>query len=238
MRSTYFCFLAFLGFATCTVTAQDIDYRPNLIPPSPDASALGKYAEYPVGLYTGTIPTVVSLYTVQDGSLNVPINVSYHASGNKIEEAASFAGLGFVLNAGGAVMRSVRNLPDDYPVKGFLDYSHTYSENYLNNDPNRFTQWEEISKGCGDAEPDAFFFNVNGYTGSFTYDWSGNIVVQSDKAWKVQALRTNPAAPGIITVWKLTCDDGTVFTFSKTEQTTITNNGFPCQAVFNYTSAC
>src|SRR3954469_18365644 len=126
-RHTLFYASAIFLCAVIRIQAQDIDYRPNLIPPSPDASALGKYAEYPVGLYTGTLPLNIPLYTVKDGSLEVPIELTYHASGNKVDEAASFAGLGFALNAGGAVMRSIRNLPDDYSNKGFLDYSATYS---------------------------------------------------------------------------------------------------------------
>jgi hypothetical protein len=236
MRSTFFCLLNLL----CVITrlqAQDMDYRPNLIPPSPDASALGKYAEFPVGLYTGTLPIIVPIYNVSDGDLKVPIDLSYCASGNKVEEAASLVGLGFSLNAGGAIMRSVRNLPDDYPTKGFLDYSTTYSENYLNNDPNRFTQLEEIAKGCGDAEPDAYFFNFNGYTGSFTFDWSAQVRISSKISWKTQVLKQDGANPKKITGWKFTCDDGTIYTFTAAEQATITDNGFPCQAGIIYNSA-
>jgi len=236
-RSTFFHLLTVLCFTTFSIHAQDIDYRPNLIPPSPDASALGKYAEYPVGLYTGTLPLNIPLYTVKDGSLEVPIELTYHASGNKVDEAASFAGLGFALNAGGAVMRSIRNLPDDYSNKGFLDYSATYSYDYLTNNPNRFVQLEEIAKGCADAEPDAYFFNFNGYTGSFTFDWSGNIVLHSTVAWKTQILRTNSNNSDLITGFKFTSDDGTEYTLDYMENATITDNGFPCQAGLSYTSA-
>src|SRR4051812_10674195 len=236
-RSTFFHLLTVLCFTTFSIHAQDIDYRPNLIPPSPDASALGKYAEYPVGLYTGTVPIGIPLYGLQDGSLNVPVNLSYHSSGNKVEEAASFVGLGFSLNAGGAIMRSVRNLPDDQPNVGFLDYSVTYSENYLNNDPNRFTHWEQIAKGCEDAEPDAYFFNFNGYTGSFTFNWQGQVKINSTIAWKTQVLRQDANNTDKITGWKFISDDGTVYTFTTAEQATITSNGFPCQAGLVYNSA-
>lgn len=231
-----FCRLLLL-FLTVHAQAQDVDYRPNFIPPSPDVCALGKYVEYPVGLYTGTIPITIPVYTLSDGALDVPVHLSYHASGNKVDDAASFAGLGFALNAGGVVMRSVRNLPDDYPVNGFCTYSQTYSENYLNTHANRFIQWEEIAKGCADAEPDLYYFNFNGYTGSFTYNWSGAILVNASIAWKVEALRTNPSVPAKITGWKFTSDDGTAYTFTDPEVTTITGNGFPCQAGISYNSA-
>ncbi|HET6227408.1 MAG TPA: PKD domain-containing protein, partial [Bacteroidia bacterium] len=231
------CHLLLVFLFVTSVKAQDIDYRPNLIPPSPDACALGKYAEYPISLYTGTIPTIIPLHTVSCGDLQVPITLSYHASGNKVEEAASFTGLGFTLNAGGAVVRSVRNLPDDYPNKGFLDYSTTYSENYLNNDPARFTQWEEIAKGCADAEPDLYYFNFNGYTGSFTFGWDKQLKINSDKPWKIQILHDNNNNPDEITGWIFLGDDGTIYVLNTNEQTTITGSNFPCQTGITYNSA-
>jgi hypothetical protein len=236
-RSNLFCLLTLLCFTTFSLNAQDMDYRPNLIPPSPDASSLGKHAEAPTGLYTGTIPITVPIYTLTDGNLKVPVSLTYHAGGNKVEEAASCVGLGFSLNAGGAIMRSVRNLPDDYPVKGFLDYTLSYSLDYLKNNPARYTQWEEIAKGCADAEPDAYYFNFNGYTGSFTFDQYRNVLIVGKNAWKTEILKTDPSFPKKITGWKFTCDDGTIYTFAAAEQTTITDNGFPCQAGITYNSA-
>ncbi len=236
-RSAFSCLLSLLCLLPFQGPAQDMDYRPNLIPPSPDASSLGKYAEHPVGLYTGTLPTVVPLYTVIEGPLQVPIHVSYHAGGNKVEEAASLVGLGFSLHAGGAVMRSVRNLPDDQPDVGFLDYSASYSQNYLNTHAGRFVQWEQIAKGCADAEPDAYFFNFGGYTGSFTFDWQGEIRMNADIAWKTSALRQNPLYPDRITGWEFIHADGTIYILDTQEEATIVNNGFPCQAGLTYNSA-
>jgi hypothetical protein len=237
-RSRFFCLLTLMCFYTFSVSAQDNDYRPNFIPPSPDASALGKYGECEISLASGTIPITVPIYTVNDGGLTVPVNLSYYASGNKIDEAASFVGLGFTLNAGGLITRSVRNLPDDYPTKGFIDYHASYSTNYLENDPNRYTQWLEIANGCADAEPDAYFFNFNGYTGSFSLQNFGTgVFIYSKNDWKVQMLKTDVNNPKRITGWKFTGDDGIVYTFAAVEQATILGDGFPCQAGLVYNSA-
>ncbi len=235
-RSLFYGLLAAICISI-NATAQENDYRANLIPPSPDASALGKYAESAIGLFAGTLPLSIPIYTVKDGGLQIPVYLSYNASGNKIEEAASFAGLGFTLNAGGAIMRSVRNLPDDYPVKGFLDYSISYGQDYLKNNPNRYTQWKEIAAGCADAEPDAYFFNFNGYTGSFTFNSNGNVVIHSQNDWKTQVLKTDINNPKKITGWKFTCDNGIVYTFNAAEQTTLINDGIDCHAGIVYNSA-
>jgi hypothetical protein len=80
---------------------------PPIIPPSPDAAALGKYGTIPVGLHTGVPNIEIPLYTIRSGQLELPISLSYHASGIKVDEIASWVGLGWTLNAGGVVTRSI-----------------------------------------------------------------------------------------------------------------------------------
>src|SRR5882724_4929646 len=66
----------------------------NINPPSPEVAALGKYLDMPVGYATGTAAVSVPIYTVKNGSLEVPVSLSYHTGGIKVEEAASWIGLG------------------------------------------------------------------------------------------------------------------------------------------------
>jgi hypothetical protein len=81
--------------------------------PSPEASALAKYAQVPVNLSTG-IPSVdVPVASVNGYTLNLPISLSYHASGIRVDEYASWVGLGWALNAGGVITRRVMGLPDE-----------------------------------------------------------------------------------------------------------------------------
>src|SRR5687768_15138488 len=73
-----------------------------VLPPSPTAASLGKYASIPVGHYTGVPNINIPIYTISSGPLQLPISMSYHAGGIKVEEVASAVGLGWTLNAGGA----------------------------------------------------------------------------------------------------------------------------------------
>src|SRR4051812_5554430 len=84
----------------------------SLIPPSPNAASLLKYAQIPVSKYTGVPDISIPLYTVKSGSLSLPISVSYHASGIKTSEEASWVGLGWALNCGGVIGRSIRDGDD------------------------------------------------------------------------------------------------------------------------------
>ncbi len=83
-----------------------------IIPPSPEAAALGKYGDIPVSYYTGMANVSIPIYTIPLGELSVPINLNYSTNGIKVEEEASWAGLGWALQTGGVITRSVRDIDD------------------------------------------------------------------------------------------------------------------------------
>jgi hypothetical protein len=99
-------FFVILFCINLQVFAQD-EYKANVIPPSPDAAALGKFVEVPVSYYTGIPQISIPIYTIQTGNIQLPISISYHAGGVKVEDVASRVGLGWALNAGGVISRSV-----------------------------------------------------------------------------------------------------------------------------------
>ncbi len=92
-----------------SIEAQDL---PQVILPSPEAQAFAKYGNIPVNTYTGVPNINIPLYTIKNGDINVPISLSYHASGVKVDEDASSVGLGWILNAGGIISRSVYGSDD------------------------------------------------------------------------------------------------------------------------------
>jgi hypothetical protein len=86
----------------------------NVTLPSPNAASLGKYGEIPVGNYTGIPQVSVPLHTITAGDLQLPVSISYHAAGIKLEEIPSSVGTGWTLNIGGAITRSIRGNADKY----------------------------------------------------------------------------------------------------------------------------
>ncbi len=96
-----------------------IAQEPVVVEPSPETAALAKYIDRPISLFSGTPNINIPLYTIVDGDITVPISLSYHSSGIKVNEDASWVGLGWVLNAGGEIIREQR---------GNYDYeSHSYA---------------------------------------------------------------------------------------------------------------
>ncbi|HEY9001780.1 MAG TPA: hypothetical protein VIM89_10540 [Mucilaginibacter sp.] len=157
----------------------------NPAPASPDAASLGKYGNIPVSLYTGVPNISIPLYTIKSGDLNMPVSLSYHSGGNKVEEMASSVGLGWSLNAGGVITRTIRGKPDE-ELNGFLNQPSATQINSM------IGHWTTLSStqqgqldyylnatadGTLDSEPDIYNFNFCGYSGQFVMNSSGQITM-------------------------------------------------------------
>jgi PKD domain len=182
------------------------------IPPSPDAAALGKYGEVPVGTYTGIPQISVPLYEIESGRLKHPISVSYHAGGVKVEDISSNIGLGWTLNAGGVITRTVVGLPDDKRDVGFL-------VNHINAKMDNFSDFDlkQVVQGKLDTQPDAYYFNFGNYSGKLILDKQGNCRSIPHHNFKIKPalgpLNSNDPS------WEITAEDGTVYIFDERETT-------------------
>ena len=101
-------FLFLFCFSFVELKAQAINAQiKDVVMPSANAASLGKYGDIPVSFHTGVPNVGIPIYTVQDGPLSMPISLSYHAGGLKVGEPCSWVGLGWSLQAGGMISRTV-----------------------------------------------------------------------------------------------------------------------------------
>lgn len=63
------------------------------IPPSPEASALAQYTDIPVGHYTGVPQISLPLAQLSGRNLSVPVSLSYHASGIRVDQVGEAGGV-------------------------------------------------------------------------------------------------------------------------------------------------
>lgn len=186
--------------------AQDLrGYDRTIIPPSPNASSLGKFADIPVSLYTGTPDISIPIWQLNQGGLTLPISLSYHASGIKVDEMAPWNGLGWALNAGGVITRTIRGVADEKP-NGFFR-SGPIPNDYGPTTRNYFVQ---CGTGYLDAEPDLFYFNFGGRSGKFVLDKNRQVHIIPFQKISIKWIDE--------IYWEVITEDGTTYLFEEREK--------------------
>jgi YD repeat-containing protein len=197
------------------IDAQSQQHEIKITPPAPEATSIFKFQEVPVSTYTGLANTSVPLYTINLKRMSIPINVSYHARGVKVDEIASRVGTGWALNYGGMVSRQIRGKADDSGL-GYL-YSDYYNEVFTAVNQQEYMM-TDIINGELDEYPDLFFFDMVGQGGKFTFDQVSQGVVQQ----KFSDNKITPifATEGQIDGWIIVDPEGNTFYFGFSEDRT------------------
>ena len=166
---------------------QESPELPMITSHSPEVASLGRYGDYPVDYRTGIPQIEIPLYTIKSGSLELPISVSYHSGGIKVDQESSFVGLGWVLNAGGVISRVIRDKHDElWTDSGFLtrggilpDYNSITDDlphGLIGNDPDPANDGPIRTNFRLDKEPDIFTIQSKIISGRFCLDNSLNYV--------------------------------------------------------------
>lgn len=207
-------FPIFLILLTLSLNAQEL---PSVIPPAPNAAEFEKYVETPVSYVTGIPQISIPIYQIEEGEIKLPVDLSYHAGGIKVEEIASWVGLGWSLNSGGIVTRTMQGLPDDNGA-GYMYTTYTVANlRNMNFSSSAFTDELNMSLDGGrDYQPDIFSYNFMGYSGKFMYDQVNHVFIETPYS-------NNKITPLIgsngkeIVGWIFTTPDGMKFYFGKSK---------------------
>ena len=168
--AAWYC-MAIIPSASCF--AQSSTDLPKVITPPADAASLGKYGDVPVSMSVGLPNISVPVYEIKTPRLNVPVSLSYYASGIKVDDLSGWTGLGWTLNAGGIITRAVRGKDD------VVGYAH-YNNNLPLGDTMTSANWQyedQVTLGITDTEPDYFFYNFLGHTGKFIFGEDGRPII-------------------------------------------------------------
>ena len=211
---------------------------PNFTPVSPNAASMSIYADYPVSYYTGVPDISVPLYEIDVDGYKLPISLSYHASGIEVSQEASWVGLGWTLNVGGNISRSIKGYDDfledkrgyeiSVPSMGYYDDKKLLPsiEQYINTDFNYYFGMSD--QGCFDpsvlcpflkidVEPDVFFYSIPGASGKFLLNKSGGATLfDVSNNIKVEVL-LNASERYHKHYFRITTTDGTQYTFKDIE---------------------
>lgn len=192
------------------IYAQELPALPEIVPASPEAASLGKYVDVPVSLSTGIPNISIPILELKGKSINIPITLSYHASGIKVNEVSSRNGLGWSINTGGMITRSMRGIPDD-ELEGYINTSNTV-QNYENANS---AQKEELSLLALDRsieyESDIYYFNFLGNSGKFFFNQNNDeIIIHPKNDLKVSYTQDSDSK---IIGWQIITKEGIIFEF-------------------------
>lgn len=149
---------------------------PVQIPPAPGAAKIAQFNITSTNLYTGTHNLSIPLYSIPIDGANIPLSISYHSGGVKASENSGVTGLGWALNVGGIISRTVQGYNDLANKAGHM-IGYVYDpnpvptafnsvpngDNWVIDDP----AWNYWSSGRRDSQPDIFTYNFLGSAGKF-----------------------------------------------------------------------
>lgn len=220
-------FVIFFGRFVALGQLQNVSL-PAIAPPSPNAAAIEKFIETPVSLYTGVPSISIPFYEINEGRIKVPVTLDYHAGGIRVEETSSNVGLGWSLNAGGMISRTIRGRPDDdpHPDGGYFNYGDSmtvarllgWSSYSLSDDSLRYYS-TRANRGVArelDMEPDEFQLSAPGLSFKFYYNQEKKCFF-NDPASKVKI--NYFGYPLSSSYWDVVNTDGIVYHFEAMETT-------------------
>lgn len=161
LRIVFIVFLLSLsGFMSYAQNYEQVGLTPN-------AASFVRYGELPVNHFTGVPSIQVPIYTIQSGSLSLPLALSYHAGGNKVEAIASSVGLGWSITNIPTISRRVRGKPDEF---GMMEmYLGKTIDHYYDSPGHLFNMSLGVLDKTVDTESDIYYFSLKNYSGRFYY---------------------------------------------------------------------
>lgn len=238
---------------------QELSQRAS-IPQSPESEAFVQYGNVDINKYYGVPNISVPLYTIKGREMNLPITLSYDASGIKVNQKPTTAGLGWNLNIGGRISRQVNGLPDDFYNTLLLGRYETWHNSLVRTKMVEYSaseyQFSESSGGSKtygslqeaqnyisflrkvheqeyETQPDYFNLNVMGLNETFVLDLiSGAPKCLTNSKIKI-SITNYGAENNRINTFQVVNDDGTKYIFEAVEKTKIVNNNDANQS-FSY----
>ena len=193
------------------------EFLKGVMPVSPETAALMRYGECPVGPATGVPEISIPLYTVEYDGVSVPIGISYHASGIRVNDVASPVGLGWTLSGTGVICRQVCGGVDG--PDGPAGWIRTRAE-YLQRSAAHTLPVYDLETSCSDAttvldtQSDRYVYTFGGHYGVFRYSFDdGGFMTVPYEPLGITAVSGSGGMSG----FRLTSSDGAEYLFTEKE---------------------
>jgi len=171
-----------------------VAHHAQYIPETPNAATFTIYGDTPVNHATGIPQINIPLFTIQEDGVSVPISLSYHASGVKVDELSSVVGLKWTLNAGGGIFRQVNDNPDETgwlqpDARGFVTPEWLAAQGDI-------ATWQTQrlighSDELDDYYPDDFNYTFLNHSGSFIFNQDGTTQEEKESTLFIEKIQSH-----------------------------------------------
>lgn len=179
-------FFAIYCFCSSVAVAQLYNSNSNIasinydVPKSPESASFEKYGRVPIGEYTGTASVDIPIFAMRNSGMELPINLTYHSSGIKVSQEATWVGLGWDLVPGGRVTLQIRGgydrYTDQYYKSGTWGTKAETMMKYMMSQVERFPRYGSVAWACdksvrppGPWPPDPALQDPNKYCDYWQY---------------------------------------------------------------------
>ncbi|MGN6437288.1 MAG: DUF5977 domain-containing protein [Agriterribacter sp.] len=212
--------LLFISWLAITVTGFAQTFT------TPEVFSFKQEVFRPISYYTGQANVSIPLTQIQTPEITIPITLNYVGGGGlRPANPYSSAGMGWRISAGGAITRSKNGVCDEVlgsppsVLHGFFHLTpNTVTNSYVRNNVSSYVATDGSGRQYFSPQteysPDIFSFSFLGYSGYFLMGYDGQFKIQSQDIVAVQKV-DNVSWPGSGNTvgFKLTANDGTIFTF-------------------------
>ncbi|MGN6417002.1 MAG: hypothetical protein ACTHMC_05905 [Pseudobacter sp.] len=105
--------LTLISFLIC-VAGYPQNALPNLLPPSPISEEFKKFDEFKMSPVNGLPDISIPIHVIKVNGMEIPLNLSYHASGIKLKQTSGEVGVGWNLNSNYRISRTIFGRPDEH----------------------------------------------------------------------------------------------------------------------------
>lgn len=181
---------------------QNLDYIPQIAPPSPEAYKLSRYGDIQLQGNTGAFSHSIPIYDINFHGISLPITLSYSSNGVLVDELSGFTGTSWTLNAGGVISRTVRGVADEKAQERW----YPDSIEPINVNAEKIKSYANKDNVTQDSQQDWFFVNIGNISTSFFFDENLNILKSNDDDVRIQY-----STIGSILEFKITDKNGNIY---------------------------
>lgn len=142
------------------------------LPKTPDAAIFTKVQTNTEIGGTGACSIEIPIGGIETNEIKIPISLQYSNTGIRVTDVETPAGLGWVLNTGGMVTRTVYGIPDETQL-GWFNLKPVLNGCVIQDN------LKQYYNKLRDTSPDIFTYHINGKSGSFYFDENDDIVTIS-----------------------------------------------------------